>query len=72
MGFILLILKHINRTIKDYPESSEKTYLIGLKAGIFVYLIASLTLESTYELQFWLTIGIILAIFNILKKENYV
>lgn len=70
IGFILLILKHINRAIKEHPEAKEKTYLIGLKAAIFLYLLASLTLESTYELQFWLTIGITLAIFNIIKNEG--
>lgn len=70
MGFILLILKHINRIIKGFRDNVLKTYLIGVKSAILVYLIASLALETSYELQFWLTIGIALALFNLIERQG--
>lgn len=70
LGFILVILRRINRFIKRTVDSLGKTCLIGLKSSIFVYLIAGLALETSYELQFWLTIGLSLALFNILSKEK--
>jgi len=72
MIFILLILKKIRLALKKAPDNSpNKNYLLGLKSSIFVLLIASLTLETLYELQFWLTIGLILAILNLINKDSY-
>lgn len=70
LGFILVILRGMNRFIKKAIDPLGKTCLIGLKSSVFVYLIAGLALETSYELQFWLTIGLSMALFNILSKEE--
>jgi|GEM_PF-4653663 len=70
LGFIFGILRGIYRFIKKTTDPLGKICLIGLKSSIFVYLIASLALETSYELQFWLTMGLIMAVFNILNKEE--
>lgn len=70
LGFIFLMIKNINKFIKNMPPGDEyRTCLIGLKSAVFVYLISSLALETSYELQFWLTMGLSMAIFNTIKKE---
>ena len=67
--FLFMIIKNTNRAIKKSSDTEYKASLIGLKASIFVCLIASLALETSYELQFWLTCGIIMAIVNLINKE---
>ena len=52
IGFIFLILRRIKRLLTSPPASSYKHFLLGLQAAVFVYLIASLALESSYELYF--------------------
>ena len=70
LGFIFVILKGMHRFIKKTTDPIGKTYLIGLRSSVFVYLIVSLSLETSYELQFWLTMGLAMAVFNILAKEE--
>jgi O-antigen ligase len=71
LGFIFIMIKNINRFIKYLPPGNEyKALLIGFKSAIFVYLISSLVLETSYELQFWLIIGLSMALLNIIKKEH--
>ena len=70
LGFILAILTNMYRFIRKTNDPLGKTCLIGLKSSVFVYLIASLALESSYELQFWLTMGLSMAIFNLLNKKE--
>ncbi len=70
LGFIFVILKSMYSFIKKAADPFGKTCLIGLKSSIFVYLIVSLGLETSYELQFWLTMGLAMAVFNMLSKEE--
>jgi len=70
LGFIFVILKNMHRFIKKTTNPLGKTCLIGLRSSVFVYLIVSLSLETSYELQFWLTMGLAMAVFNILAKEE--
>jgi O-antigen ligase len=70
LGFIFLILKKIRKHLKSPLAPGYKNLLFGLQAAIFVYLIASLALESSYELQFWLTMGLSLALFSIIEREH--
>lgn len=70
LGFIFVILRSMHRFIKKTAAGLEKTCLIGLRSSIFVYLIVSLSLETSYELQFWLTMGTAMAVFSILNKEE--
>ncbi len=69
LAFISIIIKNINISIRNLPDSEYKAYLVGFKSAILVYLIASLALETSHELQFWLTAGLSMAFFNIMKKE---
>lgn len=69
MAFIAMVLRKINRLIVRENDPQINTYLVGLKSAIFCYLISSIGLETSYELQFWLTIGLCLAIFNLSKKN---
>lgn len=70
LSFIFIIIKNINKFIKGISDLECKTYLIGIKSAIFLYLISSLALETSHELQFWLTVGLAMALFNIIKKEQ--
>lgn len=69
LGFIFLMLANINKFLKANQNPEYRGYLVGFKSAIFVYLITALALETSYELQFWLTIGLSLALFKIIKKE---
>ncbi|TBR14972.1 O-antigen ligase domain-containing protein, partial [bacterium] len=68
--FLVMIIRTANRAIKKSPDPEYKALLTGLKASIFLCMIASLTLETSYELQFWLTAGMIMAIANLINKET--
>ena len=70
LGFIGAIIRQINISLKRFKNSSYQPSLMAFKAAIFVYLIASLALETSYELQFWLTIGLSMAVFALLKNES--
>ncbi|MFH1398343.1 MAG: O-antigen ligase family protein [Candidatus Omnitrophota bacterium] len=70
LWLILLILKKISAGLKQPLGPDKKTYLMALKSAIFVYLISSFSLETSYELQFWLTIGLSLAILKLIEKER--
>jgi len=69
VGFIVVLIKNINRVLKSILDFDYKIYLIGLKSAIFVFLLASLALETSYELQFWLTAGLSMTILNIIQKD---
>ncbi len=57
--------------IKQWQGTQEGIMLIGLKASLIAYLVASLVGETTHEMQFWLTMGLSLALFTMLEKGNY-
>ncbi len=70
LALILLILKKLSAALKHPLDADKKTYLMALKSAIFVYLISSFSLETSYELQFWLTIGLSMAILRLIEKER--
>jgi O-antigen ligase len=70
IGFLYLILRKLTAFLKAVSDPDEKAYLMCFKAAILVYLISSFVLETSYELQFWLTVGLSMALFTILKKEH--
>lgn len=71
MGFILLIWRRLTRYIKQHKGDQEAMLLIGLKGSLIAYLVASLVGETTHEVQFWLTMGLSLALFTMLEKHDY-
>jgi O-antigen ligase len=68
MGFILLVFRKLTHYIKERRGVWQDATLVGLKAAIIVYLISCLVGQATHELQFWLTMGLSLVLFNILEK----
>lgn len=70
LGFMFTIIKSINALLKKIPNSEYKVYLIGFKAAILIYLIAGLALETSHEVQFWLTAGLSIAFLNIFHSDE--
>jgi O-antigen ligase len=70
MGFVALMLANINGYIRNITQPDYRAYLMGFKAAVLVYLIASFALETSYELQFWLTMGLSMALFQIINRET--
>ena len=69
LGVIFIILMNINKFLRRVADSEYKTYLIGLKSAIFAYLVFSFVGETSHEVQFWLTMGLSMALLNIIKKK---
>lgn len=72
MGFIVLIWRRLSRCVKQPAATETGAILLGLKAGLVAYLIACLAAQATHELQFWLTLGLALALLNILERPSNV
>lgn len=70
LGFIFLIILKINNCMNSTNDAQIKTSLIAFKSAIFLYLIASFALETSHELQFWLTVGLSIALFNITARDR--
>lgn len=71
MGFIVLIWRKLTHHIGQWRNSQEGMILISLKGSLIVYLVASLAGNTTHELQFWLTMGLCLALFTMLERYGY-
>ncbi len=69
MAFILLIWRKLTFYIKRNKHTKEGAILIGFKAGLISYLVASLVGNTTHELQFWLTAGLCLALFSMFESS---
>lgn len=70
LGFIFVLLKNMNSSLATKPEANFKAYLIGFKSAIFIYLISSFALETSYELQFWVTAGLSMALCKLINYNS--
>jgi tryptophanase len=67
LGFIFMVWKKINYYLGKAGKDL-KALALGLKGALLAYLIACFVAQATYEVQFWLTIGLSLALINILER----
>ncbi len=65
IGFIFLVWKRLSKYIGQKKGPQAEAIAIGLRGSLFVYLVACLVAQTTHEVQFWLVVGLSLALFNI-------
>ena len=60
--FVFSLILYLLRGIRIAPTASDNALLFGLFAGLASFFLMSLTLDQLYEPQFWVMVGIALAV----------
>jgi O-antigen ligase len=68
--FIVVLFSHAAGNISTYSDTQCSVLIAGLKAGMISWLIFSFGGASVYSIQFWISVGMLLALFDINKLEN--
>ena len=70
VAFIFVLLRRAKRTFIAFRENQLGVLMLGLIASVISFMVFSIATASIYTVQFWLTVGLIIAIYNVAQKEK--
>ena len=68
--FLIVLFRHAAIQIKKYSDTKSSALIAGLKAGIISWLVFSVGGATIYSVQLWISVGLLIALFEIVKNEN--
>jgi len=70
MLFLTTLLSHGYHRIRRHPNSPESAVLRGTTAAVICFLVFSLGGASIYDIQFWLNVGMMVAVGGLLSAKQ--
>ncbi len=68
--FFMVLFRHAVILMKKYSNTRASALIAGLNGGIISWLVFSVGGASIYSIQLWITVGLLIALFDLIKNEN--